>query len=71
MKQVTNEELFARIVALEGALAYTVTACTINSPEIKESIVNTLKRDAENQIEPELTEAILRVAYLIHSFNNG
>lgn len=48
MSNIKNEELLSRVIALEGAIAYTATACSSINPQIKDVIVSALKEDADN-----------------------
>ncbi len=68
MSNIKNEELLSRIIALEGAVAYTATACSSFNPQLKDNIVSALKEDANNPDNSSHKEAIIRIADIINSF---
>ncbi len=70
MPNITNEELLSRVIALEGAVAYTATACSAINPQAKDAIVSALKRDAEIPNNSQHKDAIIRIANIIDSFKN-
>lgn len=67
--ELSNKSLLAKIIALEGAIAYTATACTIQNPEVRNMIVNSMVRDASIQAE-EVSKSTIRLAQLIHSLKH-
>ncbi|WP_038245209.1 hypothetical protein [Xenorhabdus bovienii] len=67
MSQITTDEIMARIVALEGAVAYTATAVSTLHHPIKDDIVRYLKNDVSLN-PPEIAQAINRLADIIDSF---
>lgn len=71
MSNITNDELLSRIVALEGAIAYTATAYSSINPQAKDAIVAALKDDADNPKNSQHKDAIIRIANIIDSFNAG
>ena len=72
MTTVTMSELNARVIALEGAVAYTAAAYSSLNPEIKKAIVSVLKVDAAKHENPQIGKAIADLADLIESFKvNG
>ncbi|OTA14166.1 hypothetical protein Xvie_03944 [Xenorhabdus vietnamensis] len=67
MSQITTDEIMTRIVALEGAIAYTATAVSALSHPIKDEIVRCLRDDASLN-PPEVAQAINRLADIVDSF---
>ncbi|ASC12711.1 MULTISPECIES: hypothetical protein [Klebsiella] len=65
------EELKARTIVMEAALAYTIANLSAKFDDIKPSVVKALKLDAtSNSVKaPQVAKALSELAVLIESFN--
>lgn len=47
---INNETVHRRLEALEAAISYAIASISLHIPEVKEEVVDALKRDANNNV---------------------
>ncbi|HHJ4543051.1 TPA: hypothetical protein ACQJIL_003019 [Citrobacter freundii] len=65
---VTTETVHHRLQSLEAAISYTITSISLKIPEVKQEVVESLRRDAANNGDlPSAQKALSELANQIES----